>query len=242
MSRYVSSYCVNCVGLIWRFIFGGSANLVLGHVYYMKRTVFEILETLAFALVILFLMHITIGNYKVDLYSMDETLRPEDRLVVNRLSYLHLNKNRLLDAVSFWEDRKYDGSSFLFHTPSRGEIVVFRFPRDISKDYVKRIIGLPGELIAIKRGEVLVNGQPLEEPYVVHNDRTNMNPILVPEDTYFVLGDNRDVSSDSRNWGVVPLDNIIGKVWLRYWPISDIQLFPSPKYRNGFDFDIDNSS
>jgi len=199
-------------------------------VEYMKSTVFEILETLAFALVVLFLMQTTIANYKVDLYSMDETLKPGDRLVVNRLLYAHFSNNRFIDAVSFWEDRKQDESSFLFHTPSRGEVIVFKFPRDISKDYVKRIIGLPGELISIKRGQVLVNGEPLNEPYVIHNDRTNMNPILVPEDTYFVLGDNRDVSSDSRNWGVVPLDNIVGKVWLRYWPGSEITLFSGQEY------------
>ena len=87
---------------------------------YMKSTVFEILETLAFALVVLFLMQTTIANYKVDLYSMDETLKPGDRLVVNRLLYAHFSNNRFIDAVSFWEDRKQDESSFLFHTPSRG--------------------------------------------------------------------------------------------------------------------------
>tara|TARA_B100000029_G_scaffold331535_1_gene323808 strand:+ start:718 stop:1308 length:591 start_codon:yes stop_codon:yes gene_type:complete len=196
----------------------------------MKSTVFEILETLAFALVVLFLMQTAVANYKVDLYSMDETLKPGDRLVVNRLLYAHVSENRFIDAVSFWQDGEQDGSSFLFHTPRRGEIIVFKFPMDISKDYVKRIIGLPGELIAIKRGQVLVDGEPLTEPYVVHNDRSNMNPILVPEDTYFVLGDNRDVSSDSRNWGVVPLDNIVGKVWLRYWPGSEIILFSGQEY------------
>jgi signal peptidase I len=99
-----------------------------------------------------------------------------------------------------------------------------------STDFVKRIIGLPSEVVSIKRGQVLIDGEPIKEPYIVHKDRRSMDPILVPEDSYFVLGDNRSGSSDSRDWGVVPLDNIVGKVWLRYWPGSELSVFSDKDY------------
>ncbi len=102
----------------------------------------------------------------------------------------------------------------------RGDIVVLLYPRDQSKSYIKRIIGLPGETIEINNGKVSINGKLLDEPYLdpklaAHD--TMVLSVVVPADQYFVLGDNRDNSSDSRYWGTVPRNLIYGKYWYRYW-------------------------
>ena len=121
-----------------------------------------------------------------------------------------------------------DKISYRLHEPKRGDVVVFRAPKNEEYDYIKRIIGLPGERIKIERGKVFINDQILEEPYLPKDYvtttgrlwQTKKEGILLPEGHYFVLGDNRGHSSDSRQWGPVPEKNIIGKAWLRYWPID----------------------
>lgn len=104
----------------------------------------------------------------------------------------------------------------------RGDLVVFRFPGDPEKSYIKRVIGLPGDVVAIERGTVLINGKPLEEEYVPRQfrDARDMPPVRVQPDTYFVLGDHRNSSNDSRNWGLVPRRNIYGKAVFVYWPLE----------------------
>jgi signal peptidase I len=115
-------------------------------------------------------------------------------------------------------------NKFVYHFTdiSRGDIVVFWYPRDETKSLIKRIIGLPGENVEIQNGLVLVDGEPLNEPYLDPDfvDSLSFEPVEVPEASYFVLGDHRDSSNDSRNWGAVPADKIFGKAILRYWPIS----------------------
>jgi len=104
----------------------------------------------------------------------------------------------------------------------RGDLVVFRFPGDPNKSYIKRVIGLPGETVAIERGVVLINGTPLQEDYVPRQfrDWQDMPPLTVEPDTYFVLGDHRNSSNDSRNWGLVPRRQIYGKAVFVYWPLD----------------------
>ncbi|HXG64185.1 MAG TPA: signal peptidase I [Blastocatellia bacterium] len=111
---------------------------------------------------------------------------------------------------------------------SRGDIVVFHFPLDTDKSFIKRIVGLPGETIRMdKDGQLYINGNPMDEPYLAFE--RNRSPRVIPEQTikpdhYFVMGDNRDASNDSRSWGLVPKNLIYGKVIWRYWPISgDVQ-------------------
>ncbi len=104
----------------------------------------------------------------------------------------------------------------------RGDLVVFWYPGDPNKSYIKRVIGLPGDVVAIEQGVVLINGRPLREDYVPRQfrDFQNMPPRVVEADTYFVLGDHRNSSNDSRNWGVVPRRNIYGKAVFVYWPLE----------------------
>ena len=104
----------------------------------------------------------------------------------------------------------------------RGDVVVFRYPGDVSKNYIKRVVGVPGDRIEIVRGAVMVNGAQLVEPYVPpeFRDQRSMSEINVPENSYFVLGDHRNLSSDSRDFGVVEQEAIFGKAVFVYWPTA----------------------
>ncbi len=128
-----------------------------------------------------------------------------------------------------------DKLTYRFRAPERGEVIVFKAPPDPSKDYIKRIVGLPGEKIKIERGEVSINNQALKENYLDREQSFTIasgpflkssQEIIVPPNDYFVLGDNRNHSSDSREWGFVPRENIIGKAFIRYWPTAKIGLIP----------------
>jgi signal peptidase I len=119
-------------------------------------------------------------------------------------------------------------NKFVYHVSEihRGDIIVFWYPRDSGKSFIKRVIGLPGEEVAIRAGVVYVDGASLREPYLRREyfDASSFGPIAVAHDHYFVLGDHRNSSNDSRNWGLVPAENIFGKAIFRYWPISKFGL------------------
>jgi signal peptidase I len=109
---------------------------------------------------------------------------------------------------------------------SRGDLVVFWFPQDPSKSYIKRVIGLPGDVVEVDEGIVLVNGRPIEESYVPeeYRDRLSAPSVRVPEDHYYVLGDHRSSSNDSRAWGTVPRKYIYGRAVFIYWPLDKLGL------------------
>jgi signal peptidase I len=108
--------------------------------------------------------------------------------------------------------------SYVLGDVRRGDIVVLEYPLDPTVDYIKRVIGLPGDEIRIDGDRVSVNGRPIEEPYVTSQDSRTHLALTVQPGTYFVLGDNRPHSSDSREFGLVPRENLVGKVDLRVWP------------------------
>jgi signal peptidase I len=151
---------------------------------------------------------------------MEPNLHTGQYIMVNRLIYLHLD----LNTFRRWLPQGGDSEprlAYLFHLPRRGDIVVFEYPRDTSRDFIKRVIGLPGETVAARNHQVLINGVPLEEPYLPEPARaqmTDMPPTQVPPNTVFVMGDNRGNSSDSRSWGPLPLNRIVGQAWFTYWP------------------------
>lgn len=120
----------------------------------------------------------------------------------------------------------------------RGEVIVFKSPTDKEKDFIKRVIGLPSETVMVKTGYVYVNGKKLDETYLPSDFKTypgsfmiEGKEVTVPQDNYFVLGDNRDFSSDSREWGFVSKDKLIGKSLLVYWPLSDMRVVENGKYQ-----------
>ncbi|MGI4787603.1 MAG: signal peptidase I [Janthinobacterium lividum] len=114
--------------------------------------------------------------------------------------------------------------AYYLSTPKRGQIVIFDYPKDIKQIYVKRVIGLPGETVAIRDGFVSINGKLLPEPYKTFTAHGDMAPQTIPSGQYFVMGDNRDVSDDSRYWGDLPRYDIIGQAVACYWPPSHCQI------------------
>jgi signal peptidase I len=129
-----------------------------------------------------------------------------------------------------------DEISYRFREPERGEIIVFKYPKNPTQRYIKRIIGLPGETVEIKEGQVIIldeNGNQVldESEYLSENIETSGNiRVSLSEDEYFVLGDNRNFSSDSRRWGVLPKKYIVGKVYVRAWPFAALAKFETPAY------------
>ena len=156
------------------------------------RFLVDVLETLILSVVLFVSINVISARIRVDGASMEPTLVSGEYVIVNRLSY------RL-------------GS------PQRGDIIVFHFPRDPKEEYIKRIVGLPGDEIEARNSAVYVNGQLLDERYL--SVKTNYTGTWrVPEGQLFVLGDNRNNSSDSHDWGTVPMEYVVGKAILVYWP------------------------
>lgn len=127
--------------------------------------------------------------------------------------------------------------SYRFNPPQRGDVIVFKYPQNPDFDYIKRIIALPGEEISIRAGNVYINGQKLDEGYLPPNILTNGHSFLpegksfaVPPGQYIVFGDNRTRSSDSREWGTVPYDLVIGKAFFVYWPLNELGTVAHAKY------------
>lgn len=133
-----------------------------------------------------------------------------------------------------FEDHEYlviDEISYRLRAPERGEVVVFRYPRNPKEFFIKRIIGLPGDLVKISGGQVLVNGKVLNEPYI-ERTTTGEHDVTLGADEYFLMGDNRPSSLDSRIFGPVKKEFLIGRAWLRGWPLDRFGTLSEPKYNN----------
>lgn len=157
-----------------------------------KRFVLDILETIVLAVVLYFGINAVSARVRVDGFSMRPTLEDGEYILVNKLAYKT-------------------------GEPQRGDIVVFVFPINPQEDLIKRVIGLPGESVAVHSGVVSVNGVPLDEPYIASPPAYD-GDWIVPEGQLFVLGDNRNDSRDSHQWGLLPIENVIGRAVLIYWP------------------------
>ncbi len=190
----------------------------------LRVLVRESFETIILALLVFMVLHVSIQNYKVEGPSMEPTLNQNEYLIVNKLVYLRFDPPEVLDALPFYEGALEAGERYVFQQPKLGEVVVFRSPRDPERDFVKRVIGLPGDTVEIVSGTVYVNGLRLVEPYLAREDTTNMPPVEVEPGTFFVLGDNRGSSNDSRSWGPIPADHLIGQAWVRFWPLDQLNL------------------
>ncbi len=187
----------------------------------MTAVLREILEAMALAIVVFILIQASAQNFRVEGSSMAPTLEGRQYLLVNKLIYFNFDVERLSRVVPFWNvDKNHESRPF--RAPRFGEIIVFRFPGEPQRDFVKRVVGIPGDRVEIVDGRLVINGLTYQEPYVNGPFSTNLPPQTMSEGEYFVMGDNRSQSNDSRNWGPVPEKNVVGKVWLVYWPFSEL--------------------
>jgi signal peptidase I len=187
-----------------------------------RRIAWELTQTLVLAVVIFLLVRAIAQNFRVEGPSMEPGLHDGQYLLVNKAVYFKLNVGNLAKFIPFI-DAEDGEEKFLFHGPERGDVIVFRYPKDPDRDFIKRVIGVPGDRVRVQDGIVYLNDVPLEEDYIAdHAGRDLEEEQVVPKGNYFVLGDNRPNSSDSRSWGFVPEENIIGKAMLSYWPLSEL--------------------
>jgi signal peptidase I len=202
----------------------------------VRSLVRELLETAVFILLVFLIVRGVVQNFKIEGQSMEPNLHSGQYILVNKLVYFHFDMNaplRLLPGNADLPARVV----YPFTMPNRGDVVVFEYPKDFSKDYIKRVIALPGETVEIRDGIVFVDGTQVEELYLQGattscrpEDSCARGPVTVQPGTVFVMGDNRSNSSDSREWNELPLDRIIGKAWVSYWPQNYWGVIETPTY------------
>ena len=195
----------------------------------MREFIRELIETLLLSLAVFLALHLSVQNFRVEGSSMVPTLTEGQYIVANKIIYSRVTTDSVLRFLPFAQPSGEGNSLYTFHPPKHGEIIIFNFPSDQSRDLVKRVIGLPGDTVEIQMGQVIRNGEPIDEPYVVNMDRRSYEPVEVPENSYYVLGDNRRSSSDSRDWGFLSDEHVVGRAWVSYWPtdkIGVLQAFP----------------
>ena len=193
-----------------------------------KHIVREYVESIVIAVILaLIIRTFIVQAFKIPSGSMEDTLAIGDHILVSKFIYgtqIPFTDKRILNI----------------RDPKRGDVIVFEYPEDPSKDFIKRIIGTPGDEVEVKDKRVYVNGKIYENPHEVHkeketvpkqsNPRDFFGPVKVPAGSYFVMGDNRNNSSDSRGFGSITPQSIVGRAWLVYWPPSDWSTVPHHTY------------
>jgi signal peptidase I len=172
---------------------------------YKLRLIREVIETITVTLLILFIIRLAVQSFRTDGQSMEPNFHTGEYVLVNKVAYF-------------------------FQEPHRGDVIVFHYPFDIHKDFMKRVIGMPGDTIQTTETQVLVNGEILHEPYVSLPLNFESRTWRLGPSQFFVMGDNRDNSLDSRIWGPLEQKYIVGKVMVVYWPVttwSVVDTYPS---------------
>ena len=195
-----------------------------------KSIIREYAEALIIAIILALTIRVfVVQAFKIPSGSMIPTLLIGDHILVSKLAYGFQLPKDCEFQVEFPPVTCFSSSMMMdFDPPQRGDVIVFRYPEDENKDFIKRVVGTPGDVIEIHNKNVLVNGTPFVDkeftqrvdPGIIDgriNPRDNFDPITVPPDSYFVMGDNRDQSLDSRFWGFVKMDKIKGRAFLVYW-------------------------
>lgn len=157
----------------------------------------ELVETVALALILFLVIRQVVQNYRIESHSMEPNFYEGQFVLVNKLA-------------------------FRLGEPARGDVVVFHNPNNTDEDYIKRVVGLPGDTVTVVGDNIFINGEQMVQDFV-HNlnpDYETFGPLVVPDGTLFVMGDNRPNSSDSRRIGPIPEDLVVGKAWLRVWPLN----------------------
>ena len=186
----------------------------------MKSFFFEALETLLLGVGAFLILQASVQNFRVQGDSMDPTLINQQHLLVSKVAYAAAPF--LADTAGGEADAAR--APYVFSPPQRGDVVVFHLADRTSADLVKRVVGLPGETVEMRGGRVYVDGGLLDEPYLTAFDDSDEPPETVPAGHYYVLGDNRAVSYDSRSVGPIAQSQIVGKAWLSYWPLDRLNV------------------
>lgn len=163
----------------------------------------EIVETILLTALIFLVVNTLTGRFRIEGQSMEPNLHEGEYVLIDKVSYL-------------------------LHAPARGDVIVFLRPNE--RDFIKRIIGVPGDTVEVRDGQVYVNGTALDEPYLDQATISPLLPVHVETGRYFVMGDNRNNSSDSRAFGTIDAKDIVGRAWLIYWPPSDWGVIPHHTY------------
>src|ERR1700686_28503 len=163
------------------------------------RLIRELIETIAFTLLVFLIIRFAAQSFRVDGASMEPGLHTDEYVLVNKVAYL-------------------------FHEPQRGDVIVFHYPLEPTKDFIKRIIGIPGDTVQTTSDAVIVNGQTLHEPYISTPFNYASDTLKLGSGEFFVMGDNRDNSLDSRTWGPLNRSYIVGKAVAIYWPLNNWEL------------------
>ena len=208
--------------------------MALSSIKHTKSVFREYVEAITIAIILaLFIRTFIVQAFKIPSGSMLPTLLIGDHLLVNKFIY----------GIRV----PFSGEVLIpVRSPDRGDVVVFRFPKDRSVDYIKRVVGIPGDTVQIRDKKVFINGKSVADPHAhfsspsilagVANPRDNFGPVLVPEGHIFVMGDNRDNSYDSRFWGFVDQNDILGKAFILYWswnidePLLSVDRFTSIRW------------
>lgn len=187
-----------------------------------KSSARELTEFIIIVLVLFILFRtFAFQAFKIPSGSMKDTLLIGDHILATKFNYgIHIP-----NEIPFLGNKLFDDYTLFQKIPERNDIIIFKFPNNEERDFIKRVIGLPGELIEIRRQKVFINGKALEENFTKHDEpqgdflypRDDLGPFPIPDGHVFVMGDNREYSHDSRFWGVLNLKNIRGKAQFIYW-------------------------
>jgi signal peptidase I len=187
-----------------------------------RRFLREVGETIVAAAVLFVIVQAMIQSYQVEGPSMEPSVHNSELLLVNKAVYFHISRSTVERFLPF-VDIKPGGDLYPFHPPRRGEIIVLRGPDGSTRDFIKRIVAVAGDTLELRRGALFINGTAVDEPYIKEPDLgSDEGPFVIPPGHYYVLGDNRPVSRDSRAWGPITEEMIIGKAWVAYWPFEQL--------------------
>ncbi len=194
-----------------------------------KSVAREYTEAILIALLLALLIRtFIIQAFKIPSGSMENTLLIGDHILVSKFAY----GTHIPNEIPFLNVKLFDDIILFSSNPERGDIIVFKFPKDESRDFIKRVIGLPGDLLEVRRQKVYINDKLYENEHARHTDpasdsslvpRDDFGPVLVPEGHVFVMGDNRENSQDSRYWGFLNIKKIRGKALMIYWSWNSIE-------------------
>ena len=194
-----------------------------------KSVTREYTEAIFIALLLaLFIRTFVVQAFKIPSGSMEKTLLIGDHILVSKFTY----GTHIPNEIPFLNIKLFDDIIFFPKQPERGDIIVFKYPKDEKRDFIKRVIGIPGDLLEVHHQKVFINGKPYEDRHARHTEspsdsslvpRDDFGPVLVPDNHLFMMGDNRENSQDSRYWGFLDINKVRGKALMIYWSWNQLE-------------------